>query len=177
MEFCVRFTFIRFFLADSMPLRMACGTSLALPEPKPTTPAAGSPTTTSAANDMFLPPLTTLVTRLMATTSSFNCSEPASILGFFVITGIRIQFLKLQSGFARRVRQRLDPPVIDVAAAVKHHLADTFGLGPFGNGLADLFCGSHVASHLFRAFAFLGAGAHDGLARHIVNQLHVYVVE
>src|SRR5205823_5540682 len=37
---CVRFTLIRFFLADSIPLRMACGTSLALPEPYPTTPAA-----------------------------------------------------------------------------------------------------------------------------------------
>src|SRR5260370_16802312 len=106
---------------------------------------------------MFLPPLTTLVTRLMATTSSFNCSEPASILGFFVVTGIRIQFLKLQTGFARRVCQGLDPPVIDVAAAVKYHLANPFGLGPFGNGLADLFCGSHVASHLLRPFAFLVA--------------------
>src|SRR6476646_4647756 len=72
MLVCVRFTRTRFFLADSIPLRMACGTSLALPEPYPTTPALGSPTTTSAANDMFLPPLTTLVTRLMATTWSFN---------------------------------------------------------------------------------------------------------
>src|ERR1043166_9028705 len=68
IEVLLRLTRTRFFLADSIPLRMACGTSLALPEPYPTTPALGSPTTTSAANDMFLPPLTTLVTRLMATT-------------------------------------------------------------------------------------------------------------
>src|SRR5437764_11558913 len=33
MDCCVRWTFIRFFLADSIPLRMAWGTSLALPEP------------------------------------------------------------------------------------------------------------------------------------------------
>src|SRR6185369_16797518 len=72
IEVLLRLTRIRFFLADSIPLRMACGTSLALPDPYPTTPALGSPTTTSAANDMFLPPLTTLVTRLMATTWSFN---------------------------------------------------------------------------------------------------------
>src|SRR5215470_16170939 len=64
----VRFTRTRFFLADSIPLRIACGTSLALPEPYPTTAAEGSPTTTSAANDKFLPPFTTLVTRLIATT-------------------------------------------------------------------------------------------------------------
>src|SRR5947209_9335344 len=91
MEFCVRFTFIRFFLADSMPLRMACGTSLALPEPKPTTPADGSPTTTRAANDMFLPPLTTLVTRLIATTWSFRVYCDASSLRF----GDGICFLRL----------------------------------------------------------------------------------
>src|SRR5579859_1099195 len=33
MELCVRLTRTRFFLADSIPLRMACGTSLAFPEP------------------------------------------------------------------------------------------------------------------------------------------------
>src|ERR1700681_2773946 len=72
IEVLVRFTRIRFFLADSIPLRMACGTSLALPEPYPTPPALWAPTTTNAANDMFLPPLATLVPRLMATTWSFN---------------------------------------------------------------------------------------------------------
>jgi len=35
---------------------------LGLAEPKPTTPAEGSPTTTRAAKDKFLPPFTTLVT-------------------------------------------------------------------------------------------------------------------
>jgi hypothetical protein len=70
-----------------MPLRIACGTSFALPEPYPTTPEAGSPTTTSAANDMFLPPLTTFVTRLMATTWSFRLYCPAS--SFFLSVAIR----------------------------------------------------------------------------------------
>src|SRR5271166_726162 len=83
---CVRLILIRFFFADSIPLRMACGTSFALPDPKPTTAAEGSPTTTSAANDMFLPPLTTFVTRLIETTWSFNWNEPAS--SFLVTLGI-----------------------------------------------------------------------------------------
>jgi len=39
---------------------------------------------TSAAKDMFLPPLTTFVTRLMETTSSLRFSRFASIF-FFVI--------------------------------------------------------------------------------------------
>src|SRR5262249_17494335 len=33
IDVLLRLTFTRFFLADSIPLRMACGTSLALPEP------------------------------------------------------------------------------------------------------------------------------------------------
>ena len=58
-----------FRLACSTPLAIADGTSRALPEAKPTRPLP-SPTTTSAENEKFLPPLTTLVTRLMWTTRS-----------------------------------------------------------------------------------------------------------
>src|SRR6185437_6213889 len=86
MLVCVRFTLTRFFFADSIPLRIAWGTSFALPEPYPTTAAEGSPTTTSAANERFLPPLTTLVTRLIATTWSFSWYAPAS--SFFTTVGI-----------------------------------------------------------------------------------------
>ena len=62
----------RFFFAASMPFLIAAGTSLALPVPKPTTLAAGSPTTTRAEKLRFLPPLTTLVTRLIETTCSLR---------------------------------------------------------------------------------------------------------
>ena len=65
----LRGTVTRFFLAISIPLRMASGTSRALPAPKPTRPLP-SPITTSAENEKFLPPFTTLVTRLMLTTCS-----------------------------------------------------------------------------------------------------------
>src|SRR5712692_7981878 len=54
-----------------MALRMAMGTSRALPMPNPAWPC-WSPTTTRAEKLRFLPPFTTLVTRLMATTWSFK---------------------------------------------------------------------------------------------------------
>ena len=93
-------TFRRFFLAASMPFLMAAGTSLALPVPNPTIFAPGSPTTTSAEKLRFLPPLTTLVTRLMETTCSLRFRLPESIL----LGRRQIDiFLELQSGFASRV--------------------------------------------------------------------------
>jgi hypothetical protein len=77
-------TLIRFFFAASMPFLIAEGTSFALPTPKPTTPWP-SPTTTSALKLRFLPPLTTLVTRLMLTTVSFRSSCEASIFSLVSI--------------------------------------------------------------------------------------------
>src|SRR4051812_5813626 len=71
-------TRMRLFFAASMPFLIADGTSFAFPTPKPTTPWP-SPTTTSALKLRFLPPLTTLVTRLMFTTVSFRSSCEASI--------------------------------------------------------------------------------------------------
>src|SRR4249920_833601 len=68
------------FLASSTPLAMAAGTSLALPYPTPTIPLP-SPTTTRAVKLKRRPPLTTLATRLMATTRStyavFSAGPPS----------------------------------------------------------------------------------------------------
>src|SRR5579863_2731457 len=108
MVVLVRFTLNRFFLADSIPLRIACGTSFALPEPYPTTPEPASPTTTSAANDMFLPPFTTLVTRLMATTWSFRLYWLASSFFFNIVIALS-QFTLLSSQFSAIVRTRHEP--------------------------------------------------------------------
>ena len=58
-----------FLRASSMPLRIASGTSEALPRPKPTVPFS-SPTTTSAANLKIRPPFTVLDTRFKDTTFS-----------------------------------------------------------------------------------------------------------
>src|SRR3954447_9422152 len=81
-------TRIRPFFAASMPFLIAEGTSFALPTPKPTTPCP-SPTTTSALKLRFLPPLTTLVTRLMLTTVSFRASCEASIFSRVSIISFR----------------------------------------------------------------------------------------
>src|ERR1700686_3989142 len=119
----------KFFLAASIPLRIADGTSFALPIPYPTTFAAGSPTTTSAEKLIFLPPLTTFVTRLIATTCSFRFRVFGSIRFSSALNGIR---LKLQSRFARRVRQRLDTAVIQVTAPVENDSFQALGLRPLG---------------------------------------------
>src|SRR5437868_7929822 len=182
----VRFTLMRFFLAASIPLRMACGTSFALPEPYPTMPAEGSPTTTSAANDMFLPPLTTLVTRLMATTWSFRFRLPASIL-FFVVTAIYFfledgtstvsTLLELQSCFSCCIRDCLHSSVINVAPTVEDDLGHALGFGLFGDFFADLFGCRQIAAGLLGAlFAFVGAGGEQGLAFHVVDELDIDVL-
>src|SRR5581483_4263670 len=71
-------TKIRSFLACSTALRIASGTSWALPSATPTWPRP-SPTTTSAGNEHRRPPFTTFATRLIETTRSFNSSTLGSI--------------------------------------------------------------------------------------------------
>ena len=71
-------TLIRCFFASSTPLRMASGTSPALPIPAPTVPLP-SPTTTTALKLKRRPPWTTLETRLIWTTFSSRLSLEASI--------------------------------------------------------------------------------------------------
>src|SRR5207237_832352 len=72
-------TLKRFFFACSPPLRMASGTSFALPRPAPTCPWP-SPTTTSAEKLNRRPPLTTLATRLMWTTLSFSSGRSFGLI-------------------------------------------------------------------------------------------------
>src|SRR5436305_14097243 len=108
-----------------MPLRMACGTSFALPAPYPTTAEPGSPTTTSAANDKFLPPLTTLVTRLIEMSWSLSRSPLAEILCLlfvairFLCGFLAVCLVLVQACLTRGVDQCLDPAMIDIAAAVE----------------------------------------------------------
>ena len=72
-----------FLIASSLPLRIASGISVALPRPAPTCPLP-SPTTTKAVKRMLRPPLTTLVTRLMETTFSFNSMLLVSMIVRFM---------------------------------------------------------------------------------------------
>src|SRR4030081_1199189 len=126
-----------------MPFLMAMGTSRALPMPNPAWPWL-SPTTTSAEKLRFLPPFTTLVTRLMAITSSFSSEGFTSRSRRTARLSRKICFdigLELYPRFPRRIRERLDAAVILVSAAVEHYFLYTSSLGAVGNDVAD---------HLFR---------------------------
>src|SRR4051812_7599080 len=108
----------RFFFAFSPPLRIASGTSLALPRPTPTLPLP-SPTTTSAANEKRRPPLTTLATRLMLTTRSVR-SRSFGLIGVAIVC----RPLEGETGFAGGIGHRSDPTVIGEAVAVEDHRVD-----------------------------------------------------
>src|SRR3954463_15103239 len=167
-------TRIRFFFAASMPFLIADGTSFALPIPKPTTPWP-SPTTTSALKLRFLPPLTTLVTRLICTTLSFRSSWLGSIR-----SRVRIVLLEFQSGFARSVRHGADAPVVEESAAVEHHALDALFDRTLGDGLADRFGAGEIAAlgrlvqrALHRRLD--GRRRHQRLAGQVVDHLRIDV--
>src|SRR5271170_777073 len=100
--------------------------------------------TTSAAKDIFLPPLTTLVTRLMETTSSFRLRRFASIFFFIAIITIQlsgypegaVRNLEVQTRFAGSIGESLHAAVIQIAATVEDHLLDALLLGALGDQLA-----------------------------------------
>jgi hypothetical protein len=60
-------------------------------------------------------------------------------MGFSVLAIVPLGLpLKLEAGFARCIRQRLDAAVIHETGPVEGDLADTLGLGPFRDRAA--FC-------------------------------------
>ena len=109
---------------------------------------AWSPTTTSAAKPKRLPPFTTLATRLIATSLSTNSpssrsrSRRAPLALRAALAAICLPCLpspqNCQAALAGGVGQRLDPAVIEIAAAVENDLLDPGGLGALGDQLADL---------------------------------------
>src|SRR3712207_6905010 len=140
---------------------MAAGTSLALPWPTPTVPSP-SPTITRAVNLKRQPPLTTLDTRLMATTRSMKLlfsagappgprppsrrsrrslpppAPPPRRCG----PGIRRpsrsacsrgRSSEVQPALAGAVGQRRDPALVAVPAPVEHDRRDAGGLGALGH--------------------------------------------
>src|SRR3954471_5461256 len=117
-----------------------------------------SPTTTSAVKLNRRPPLTTLATRLMATTRSRYAvadapapaprpsprrsrrSPPAPVprrCAPCISTSLSWRSSKCHPAFTGRVGERRDPAVVAVAAAVEDHSVDTGGLCPLGDGAAD----------------------------------------
>src|ERR1700692_4744583 len=143
-------------LAASVALRIASGTSRALPGPKPTRPFS-SPTMTSAANPTRRPPFTPLATRLMWTSLSVNSlssrSRSRAIRMFhsmfrFAQAHARAYPLEFEAALAGRLRQRLDASVIAIAAAVEHHVRDALAERPLRDQLADRLGGTDVGAGL-----------------------------
>src|SRR5262249_37958629 len=118
-----------FFFACSVPLRIASGTSLALPSPAPTCPF-WSPTTTSAANENRRPPFTTLATRLMWTIRSTSSPTSSRLMATIVL-------LKLQARLAGAVGDRAHAAVVNEAVPVEHDDVDALGEELLGHRLAD----------------------------------------
>src|SRR3954447_12975729 len=167
-------TRIRFFFAASMPFLMADGTSFALPMPNPPTPRP-SPTTTSALKLRFLPPLTTLVTRLIDTTLSLISSWLGSIR-----SRVRILLLEFQSRFARSVGHGADAPVVQEPAAVEYHALDALLDRALGDRLADRLRTLQIAAARRLVERTLdgrldGRRGHQRLAAEVVDHLRVDV--
>src|ERR1700726_3488914 len=149
-----------FFFACSIALRMAMGTSRALPMPKPALPF-WSPTTTSAEKLRFLPPLTTLVTRWMATTWSFKLLALTSMFRRTASVSLRMILdinLKFQPRFPGCCSQGFHTAVVHVSAAIEHHLLDPGRAGALGNLFSNHFCRRHIVASL------------EFLARFLVNR-------
>src|SRR5258708_635957 len=127
--------------------------------------------TTSAAKDMFLPPLTTLVTRLMETTSSLRLSRFASIFFFIAImsypafwrpTRRALGTLEIESSFAGCIGEGLHAAVVEIAATIEDHPLNALFFGTLGDEFANLSGGGDVATVvlLFTLFAH-GGGRGD----------------
>src|SRR3982751_6482992 len=81
---------------------------------------ASSPTTTSAVNEKRRPPFTTLATRLISTTRS--CRSPAGLTAVLSLAIALVEGIEASEGeaaLARALRQRLDPAVVLITAAVE----------------------------------------------------------
>src|ERR1700677_4403434 len=86
------------------------------------------------------------------------------------------RFLEVQAGFARGVRQGLDPAVIDVAAAVEHDIFEALFQGAFGHQLADPDGGVLVGALGPLLAAFQRRGVRQRDAAGIVDDLGVDVL-
>src|SRR5579863_9883542 len=137
----LRFSFTIFFFACSIALRMAMGTSRALPMPKPALPF-WSPTTTRAEKLRFLPPFTTLVTRCMATTWSFKLLALTSMFRRTASVSLRIILdinLEFQPRFPGCCGQGFHTSVVHISPAIEDHLLDPGRAGALGNLLPNDF--------------------------------------
>src|SRR5882757_829053 len=183
-------TRVKLRLADSVALRIASGTSRALPWPNPTRPF-WSPITTSAAKPKRLPPF---ATRLMWTSLSTNSlsrssrslfrsrpprsRSPAMVLSNLCeARGLSVLLkLETQPALARRIGQRLDAAVIEIAAAVEHDFLDTVLHRAFRQQFADGLGGVDIGAGLFAHVLFQRRGGRERLALQVVDDLRIDVL-
>src|SRR5215204_3821150 len=128
--------------AASVALRIASGTSRALPWPKPTRPF-WSPTMTSAAKPKRRPPFTTLATRLMWTSLSTNSLSRSSRCPCSRAIFVPIRS-EIEAALAGGVGQRLHAPVVEIAAAVEHDVLQSLLQRALGDQLADRLGGVDI---------------------------------
>src|SRR5258706_523911 len=170
MVFPASGTLNRFFFACSPPLRMASGTSFALPRPAPTCPCP-SPTTSGEKLNRR-PPLTTLATRLMLTTRSFSSGRSFGLIG----AAIEIS-LELQAALAGALGDRSDAAVVVEAVAVEHHRGDLRGLALLGHQLAHFLGQLALLALAVLELRRERRGCRQRLAGRVVDHLRVDVVQ
>src|SRR6185503_20409328 len=160
----------RFRFARSVPLRIASGTSFALPRPAPTWPC-WSPTTTSAENENRRPPLTTFATRLMWTTRSTSSPTSSGLMSM-------CWFLELESRFAGSVGDFLDATVEDEAVAIEHDGGDLERDQLLADRLADHASALllRLAVHRSRQLLLGVRGSREHATRDVVDRLRVDVL-
>src|SRR3954468_20208575 len=124
---------MRCFLASSTPLRMASGTSPALPSPQPTWPAP-SPMTTTALKLKRRAPLTTFATRLIWTTRSSRVSLLGSMRAMRLLLFPRSE---VETGLAGGVGKRLHPAVVPEPGPIEDDAPDAGGPCPLRGEAAD----------------------------------------
>src|SRR5580693_5424466 len=174
--------------ACSVALRMASGTSRALPAPKPTLPFL-SPTTTRAAKPNRRPPFTTLATRLMLTSFSVNSlssrsrpcrspSRPRRSPCERACERAMPTLSKIQTALAGGIGQGFDPAVKQISAAIKDDLLDPGRFGSLSHQLADGARRGNVGARLEAGLqpAVEGRGRRQSPSGRVVDHLRVDVL-
>src|SRR5690554_4757590 len=166
------------FSARSFPLRIASGTSFALPWPTPTRPRS-SPTTTIALKEKRRPPLTTFATRLTCTPRSIS-SWRSDARGRFTCARSELtgRSSEDQASFACALGEGTNAAAcVAVAVSVKDHAGDARCDAAFGQRTADFVSTSHFCVAFFAREVFLDRRRRSqGYATRVANDLRVDVL-